>query len=358
MNEMNKREGRRRTAIQPQSKLLLACFLLSVIGGVSCEPQAYRLIDTTPMPIEAPDGYYHDIAWLTFDQLALIHSETLETPDSARRIMILDRKSDTQYVLPHHMPPECARVFNRRINRLSNQQLGYLWECIPHSSGGRDFRLHQYDLAERSDQELYRYPIPFWATAFSFESMMERWLQEEAGDGLSNSLHLVRQDEEPVRLLEASFARAGHPFWLSDDQIVFAGTPNLPESGFNLFSGLPSIRASLNESWTIYLTNLESLLSDSVGEEQAVLSDIQYVAIVKTSPDGRYLSFLGTVDGNQGLWVYEFESGDLARLWVGDGPYDWSPEGDAIMVLVRQPEEPLLFYGRPARIELPASLTE
>lgn len=240
---------------------------------------------------------------------------------------------------------------------IPNEQLGYLWECIPDKGIARDFRLHQYNLTEESDQELYRYPIPFWATAFSISPSMERWLQEEAGDSLSNLLHLVQQDHELVQLLESSFARAGHPYWLSADRIVFAGTPNLPESNSNLFSGLPGIRVGLGEPWTIYLTDLESLLTDSIGEKQIVLTDIQYIEAVKASPDGRFISFLGTIDDNQGLWIYQLDSGELARLWAGFGPYDWSPDSSATMILVRDPELES-FRGRPARIELPESLTE
>lgn len=353
---MDERERRTNVARQSRIVFLVVCFLF-VFGGVSCEPQSYRLIDIVPKPIDAPDGYYHDIAWIEPDTLAMVHSDSLETHNTARRLMILNTESQGSRLLPYDVPPDCARIRYGRINRLPDVQLGYLWECIPHATSAGDFALHQYDLVTQYDQELYRYQSPYWPTAFAFESMMERWLQEEAGDGLSNSLYLVQPDREPTRLLEASFARTGHPFWMPDGQIVFAGTPNLPESGFNLFSGLRAIRASLNEPWTIYMTDLESLLNDSVVEEQIILSDIQYIEAVKASSDGQYISFLGTIGDNQGLWIYQLESGQLARLWAGFGPYDWSPDSSAIVILVREPEQEL-FRGRPARIELPESLTE
>lgn len=144
---------------------------------------------------------------------------------------------------------------------------------------------------------------------------------------------------------------------MPDGRILFAGTPQLPESGTNLFSGLPGIMESLSEPWNIYLTDLQSLLDGTAGEDQIILSDIQYIEAVKVSPDGRIVSFLGTIDGNQGLWIYDLESGELARLWAEFGPYDWSPDGKAIMVLVPDPEAEV-FRGHPARIELPESLPD
>ena len=83
----------------------------------------------------------------------------------------------------------------------------------------------------------------------------------------------------------------------------------------------------LSQPWSIYLTDLESLLSGDVGEENIVLSGIRYIEAVKVSPNGRDLAFLGTIDGNKGLWVYRLETGELARIWAGFGPYDWSSRG-------------------------------
>ncbi len=346
-----------KTVTQSRIMLLLVCFLLSVIGSVSCAPQAYRLIDITPVPIEAPDGYYQDIAWLEPEALAMDYMPTANTHNVETQLMVLDPISGSHYLLADEIPSVCHETRYGRITSLPDGRLGYLWECVPHKGFGRDFRLHEWDQTMQIDQELYRYPIPFWATAFSFAPVMDRWLQEQSGDSLSNKLHFVEPGAGPVRLLENSFARAGHPFWLADNSIIFAGTPQLPESDINLFSGLPGIGSILSEPWNIYLTDLDSLLDESVGEEQIILSGIQYIESVRVSPDRQFASFLGTIDNNQGLWIYRLESGELARLWAGFGPYDWSPDSSAIMLLVREPEQKL-FRGRPARIELPASLRE
>jgi Tol biopolymer transport system component len=186
---------------------------------------------------------------------------------------------------------------------------------------------------------------------------MDNWLQEQSGDGLGNKLHFFESGELPLRLLEDSFGRIGHPAWMADGRIIFAGTPRLPESSTNLFSGLPGISAGLAEPWSIYLTDLDSLLSGDVGEDQIILSDIQYIEAVKASPDGRFVSFLGTIEGNQGLWLYNLETKELARIWAGFGPYDWSPDGNEIIVLVRDPDAEF-FRGQPARIRVPESLQD
>ena len=221
---------------------------------------SYSLLDIDPDPVGVPDGYYEDIACLEPTVLAMTYMPNVDTENSDIGLMIYDLETGENYLVPDEIPPDCRLTWYGRINRLPNAKLGYLWECLPHKGIARDFRLHQWDQAARTDQELYRYPIPFYTTAFSFATEMRQWLQEETGDGLFNKLHFVEPGQAPVRLLANRFARAGWPSWLPDGRILFAGTPQLPENEANLFSGLPGIVGGLNQPWNIYLTNLESLL--------------------------------------------------------------------------------------------------
>lgn len=343
--------GPRDTITQWVITILRLLVLLVVTGSAACSRQPYELLDIQPTPITVPDGYYTDIAWLEPSVLAMEYLRSLDMHNVDTRLMIFDSSSGDNYLLPDEIPQGCYETRYGRINRLPNGLLGYLWECIPQLGIARDFRLHEWDQTNRADQELYRYPIPFEATAFSVAPTMTYWLQEQSGDGLFNKLHFVMSGESPVQLLASSFARAGHPSWMPDGRIVFAGTPQLPESGTNLFSGLPGISAGLAEPWNIYLTDLDSLLSGDVGEEQLILSDIHYIEAVKASPDGQFVSFLGTIDGHEGLWIYRLATGELTRIWAGFGPYDWSPDSKALMVLVREPDAEF-FRGLPARIEL------
>jgi|CXWK01.1.fsa_nt_gi hypothetical protein len=347
----------RRHRLSKRTVLVLLAILVPLIGGTACARMSYSLLDIDPDSVEVPDGYYQDVAWLESQLLAMEYMSSPDTHNLKTRLMILNMDSGDNHLLPDEISSNCQETRYGRINRLPNELLGYLWECIPHLGIARDFRLHQWDQTKEVDQELYRYPVPFYPTAFSFAKEMGQWLQEETGDGLFNKLHYVEPKMEPVRLLESNFARAGHPAWLPDGQIIFAGTPTLPESKTNLFSGMPGITSTLQQPWNIYLTDLNSLLSGDVGKDQILLSGIQYIEAVKTSPDGQYVSFLGTIDGNQGLWIYRLESRELARLWAGFGPYDWSPDGKRIIVLVRDPDAGI-FRGQPAQIELPETLSE
>jgi hypothetical protein len=335
---------------------LLAILTTLIVMGTACSRSSYDLLDVTPIPLEVPDGSYQDIAWLELKAVAMDYMPTADTHNVQTQLIIVDLVSGESYLLPDQIPSDCFETRYGRINRLPDGRLGYLWECIPHQGIARDYRLHEGDQVTHTDRELYRYPIPFWATAFSFAPDMSQWLQEKTGDGLFNELHYVVPNEPPVRLLEDSFARAGHPAWLPDGRIIFAGTPQLPESKTNVFSGLPGITAGLRQPWSIYLTDLESLLSGDVGEDDILLSGIRYIKAVKVSPNGRDLSFLGTVDQKVGLWIYRMDTGELARIWAGFGPYDWSPNGKEIIVLVREPDAET-FRGRPALIELPHSLS-
>lgn len=348
--------GRRHRLGKRAVLVLLAILALLIGGGTACSRMSYSLLDIDPDPVEVPDGHYQDVAWLEPHLLAMEYMSLPDTHNTKTRLMILNMDSGDNHLLPDEIPPNCQETRYGRIDRLPNGLLGYLWECIPHLGIARDFRLHQWNQTTQVDQELYRYPVPFYPTAFSFAKEMEQWLQEETGDGLFNKLHYVEPEMEPVRLLESSFARAGHPAWLPDGRIIFAGTPTLPESETNLFSGMPGIMGGLRQPWNIYLTDLESLLNGDVGENQIVLSGIQYIEAVKASPNGSDVAFLGTIDSNEGLWVYRLETGELTRIWEGFGPYDWSPEGDELIVLVRDPDADI-FRGRPASIKLPDSLS-
>lgn len=331
--------------------------LLLVAGASACSSMPYVLLDITPTTMVAPDGHYEDVAWLEADVLAMQYMPRPDTHNVNTSLMILNRDSGDYYLLPDDIPPDCYETRYGRINRLSNGLLGYLWECIPHKGIARDFRLHQWDQTKQTDQELYRYPIPFEATAFSFAPGMDYWLQEQSGDGLFNKLHFVESEKAPVRLLESSFTRAGHPSWLPDGRIIFAGSQQARESDANLFSGLPGIVGGLREPWSIYLTDLSSLLRGDVGEDQIILSSIRYIEAVKVSPDGKDVAFLGTIDNNEGLWVYRLETGELARIWEGFGPYDWSPDSDELVVLVRESEAET-FRGHPAHIKMPKLLSK
>lgn len=346
----------RRDVWSPRSSIGAAsCLLFALIFLCACatgERTPYALVDITPVPVSAPLGYYQNIAWLQPEVLALEYLDSLETENWDTRLMIYDLATGENSLLSDDVPADCHETRYGRFNHLPNGNLAYLWECIPLRGIARDFRLHLWDPTTQIDQENYRYPIPFWATAFSFAPTMDRWLQEQTGDGLFNKLHYVENGQEPVQLLERSFARAGWPSWLPDGRIVFAGTPQLPESKRNIFSGVPSLMAQLNQPWNIYVTDLESLLAGSVGEEQVVLRGIVGIRGPVASPDGSALAFLGTYQGHEGLWAYRLDTKKLARVWAGFGPFAWSPDGDELMVLVREPDVKF-FLGKPARIKLP-----
>lgn len=330
---------------------LTALVLVLFATLLGCSQRAYTLLDYAPTSLAAPDGYYRDIAWLEPNVLALLQSPTLEIDESGMRLMVYDFLSGQIYLLPDETPQECFDTWYGRINRLPNGLLGYLVECIPHRGIGRDFRLHEWNQITQTNRELFRYPTPFEATAFSFAPDMNTWLQEKSGDGLFNKLYYVEPEGRIIQLLADSFARAGMPSWLPDGRILFAGTPYMPKQETNLFSGLPGIQAGLGQPWNIYLTRLEALRGDALSEEQIIVSEIKYMEALAVAPDGEAFAFLGTIDGHQGLWVCSTVTGDLTRVWEGFGPFAWSPDGDKIAVLVREPTADI-FLGQPAIINL------
>ena len=77
----------------------------------------------------------------------------------------------------------------------------------------------------------------------------------------------------------------------------------------------------------------------------------------RVSPVGNRIAFLGTYDGHNGLWVYDLDTKELARLWNGFGPFDWSPDGSKLVVLENDPASDS-FDGHPGILEVPKVLHE
>jgi hypothetical protein len=297
------------------------------------------------------------VVWLNSDKLVLEYQSTLGTEHWETQLMALDLVTGSTMFLPDDIPPECHETSYGRMSRLPSGQLGYLRECFPHKGVVRDFRLHVWDFETYGEQYQYQLPLRMWATQFSFSTDLYQWLQEGTGDGIFNNLHLFRLGEEPKQLLTDEFERVGHPVWLANDQIYFAGTPRLPENRTNIFSGLPGLRNQLMAPWHVYATTLSLLEKGKVSDVDIILKDIVNIKGLTATSDGTKIAFLGTYYGNVGLWLYDVSTQQMVRIWDEFGPFAWSPDGAKIIVLIREPGAEV-FAGRPAVIELPAPLIQ
>lgn len=331
--------------------------LAILVGCAGSRHVPYTLIDATPQPLQAPAGYFWNVAWLPNDLLAFVQTDSLTAESVNSNLIVYDVVTGIVQNVPLRLPQECITKRYGRISVLPDGRLGYILDCVPSKGNARDTRLYAWDTESNSNSQIYAYPAPFWATLFSMAPSMTEWLQEQQGDGLNNKLYMVANGGELSRLFEGSLARAGWPTWRANGQILFAGTPQLPESGVNIFSGLPALTSQLNTAWTIYTADRNIMISGNITATQIILGDIVGLRGLRVSPVGNRVAFLGEYDGYNGLWIYDLDTKELARLWNGFGPFDWSPDGSKLVVLENDPASES-FDGPLGILEVPKVLHE
>lgn len=108
-------------------------------------------------------------------------------------------------------------------------------------------------------------------------------------------------------------------------------------------------------------TNLDKILGSKAdlllidpdsGSMTILLSGLEDTRSVKWSPDGSTLAFGARIDGEDGVWLFDPETQEVQSIWPEMARFDWSPEGDQ-MVLLHTPE---LFGYSKERRDLPTTL--
>ena len=126
-----------------------------------------------------------------------------------------------------------------------------------------------------------------------------------------------------------------------------------PEDLFELKSvGSPVI--SPDGGWVAYTVSTTSLEEDNTETRVWMASTTDDTVLPMTgtgtsanspqwSPDGRYLSFLASRnDGESQVWALDRRGGEanqLTHVEQGVSDYAWSPEGDRLVLVIRDPEE-------------------
>lgn len=300
--------------------------LLSIVFGVGCSRQLLDYTDSqtkvTANELDLPPAHYESVAWLTANEIALTYRDP-EEREGTTRVGLLDLESGQleDIILP---PQEegCSPVASwiNDLSRLSNGNLFYTFFCI---DGGLSGELTEWDRESRAISQLIRYP-DFGPGPFSVSPDMTEVLQENpVGAILANELHRFETGGEGQRIL-ANFKRAGSPSWAPDGRsFIFVGTKSTPFDSPETFEDVEGLALS---PWTIYEMSADQT------ELRDLLSGVNRV-ILKWSPSGDMIAFAGEYRGQSGVWLLEKDSGQVSLIWPYLAPFDWSPDGQYMVIL-------------------------
>lgn len=313
-------------------------------GCVTYEPPVPQPIPrfvATPQPVELPPGYYAWAVWLDDETLALAYEE--EEPGALpNQLVTFHLASASLEMLP--MPvlgSECPGIDILRLVRINVGQVAFLVRCgFGPPEHAWDDRLYIWDAATQEMTQLQRYPEYFGASDFAVSPDLAHVLQEHMGDGIYNQLYLADAEGTLTRVFTDTW-RIGSPAWSPDGrQVAFAATGLGPAPSTNIFSGLPGIDTALNQPWTIYTA------APDLAQPNAVVDEALIVRALRFSPDGSKLAFNATnYKGHEGVFVVELASGAVVQIWEKDVDFDWSPDGQRMLIMVDDPMlERSIFY--------------
>lgn len=176
---------------------------------------------------------------------------------------------------------------------------------------------------------------------------MSELIQGQLGGGIDERLYRINQGGQPEQIFE-DFARATSPSWSADGHgIAFFGTETLPEAGFNPFSSLPGIMGQVLYPWDLYLMDADG------ANVRVILSGVVAGSATQWLSQGDRLSFSGAYKKTDGVWVLDTRTLALTRVWPYGTPYDWSPDGQQ-MVVIQQEAQDGEQHTHPMIVDVPS----
>lgn len=107
--------------------------------------------------------------------------------------------------------------------------------------------------------------------------------------------------------------------------IAFLGNETVDSS---ILPGIPDLSAQLDYPWNLYVMNSD------FSNQKIVLTGIIHGNRLKWSPtDANLLAFSGIYAGEEGIFIYNLETELVYLLSNTQSIYDWSPEGDSIIIV-------------------------
>lgn len=328
----------------------LAIGMLSCVYLIGCRGKVgHTVLDIQPDIINLPEGMYQWVAWLEPNVVSFAYAAELDAKPSQYEIGIyrLDKLGLELISIPYLSKCLSSRV--RWLSKLPDGRLGVINNCSfedkhkPH----QEDTLYAWDVKSNELVTLQVYPWDFHTTDYALSPDLLNMFQST----LEEKLYQVNAEENLIPIL-ADFARISSPAWSPDGSTVaFAGTEVMPESPVNIYSALP-----VNEAlpWDLYLMNPDG------SNRRIVISGVKFASHMKWAPGGSCLAFRGEYQGLLGVWVYDFKTMQLTRVWGDEVFYDWSPDGRqmALVERLKRLEVDGIERTRPVIIDLPNELCD
>lgn len=280
--------------------------------------------------LPTPGGEYLDsVAWLKGNQLAFLYAPTPPRGLWDYQIFVHTLGTEEWRALLVPQSTKCVSEWNSHLRPLPNNNLGFIHRCNNRQATAPKYILYMWDKEFETLQVLQSYPVPFHATNYAFAPDMSELIHEQDGGGLRDQLYRVSQDEHMEQLF-ADYLRVSSPAWSPDGStIAFVGTETGPEATLSPFTGSEGIGSLLFYPWDLYLMDADG------SNLRIIQSGIQLAAVVKWSPKGDVLAFAGEYEGEKGIWVLNIVTSQLTRVWPDIRDYDWSPDGQQMVVIGR-----------------------
>lgn len=289
-----------------------------------------REVARNTVRLPTPAGVYHQVAWLTDEQVAILYEPTKGFSGYNKEIVLFSLDTHVWNTLTVPKPSECRVASPQLIQRLPNRNLGFVYSCLVDRGGYDDEfnSLYEWDLEAASPRLLQRYPANFHAGRFAFSPDMLQLIQEQpVGSGMDNELYRGI----PPKALEQLFPtwkRVSTPAWSPDSSLIaFTGTETYKDRKplHPLFAFGPMVDV-LYYPWDLYV------MEPGDKAPQLLLPGVVGAFVHGWKPGSKQLTFSGEYQRTEGIWVVDIGNRHVTRIWPYKTAFDWSPDGRQMLL--------------------------
>jgi WD40-like Beta Propeller Repeat len=342
--------------------------------GAACSPSEVPAEPTSPNEVKqvvellhrrlpVPTGQFTRIAWLRGGQIVLETDPPAPSGFDSKLLMYDEHQRLTR--LPLRDDPDCIGTGFSQPSALADGRLGFAKRCsihVPHTLGDVRVTLEAMDLRTGELSALMSSPLgltgtptagAMWGSESSWDPEVEKGIARIGVLGCETLVWLTHDGVEYATVevedppftwrLDDEFTGTGRgclsngramaPAWSpTGDTIAFFGSAHAPDI---------DVWDVIDDPWNLYLMDADEL------QPEIALSDLHPNVGLQWSPDGRFLAFMATIDGEHGLWVYSLED-DTVRGTLAEGIAlaAWAPDGMQIASLMSRGEK----FDAPAHV--------
>ena len=280
-------------------------------------------------------GYYFSPTWMSNGKIVFNYAASMDYASQdtiVPTLRIYDINEKTWSDISVSNSDNCYILNYLFLQELPNHHLGFLSTCLPRDSDVF-YKIQSINIITGDTKVLVATEFRGAPGTFTFSPDMAEMVQENSiGKYLSNQL-FYNKGETWIRILP-NFTRAMFPDWSPlYREIAFWGTEAYPGGNPDDFKTLPQILNLSIYPWDLYV-------STPNGEDsQKILSSVSDPYKIKWSPNEKTIAFSGTYANSPGVWIINPTTHELTRIWSKRADFDWSPDGNSIVILDQETDE-------------------